>query len=309
MGHIATSASTGRTWRWFIAGVLATTLLIGGSIVVAQSRSGGAHHVAAGSPPSAHDVVHGRFVRTVILDNGVVTVKPARASVEPTMDLRTMSTVIWATSQIVGYHQQVLGFGLVSITKRTGTIKSITSLPAWIGFATVKGEATSCPAMLYGQKLPKVPPLPSTGEAVVVVGDVPVPTNAVFSSPPAVVYTAASAPCGSLLKSRLEVATEQVSVSWVQDGPLRGSDLHITVRPPVCGWLAGMSWGGDAKSVTVSIDGLVPEQMLTAFCPFPPTVRKLIHLGPPSSPGAPPPIATPTTKILHAKTGPIRATR
>ncbi|HUV58267.1 MAG TPA: hypothetical protein VMV96_05640 [Acidimicrobiales bacterium] len=96
---------------------------------------------------------------------------------------------------------------------------------------------------------------------------------------------------------------------WEQDGLVRGSDLHIAVRPPGCGWLAGMSRGGNAKSVTVSIDGLVPEEMFTAFCPFPATVRKVIHLGPPSNPGAPPPVATSTTKILHAKTGPIRATR
>lgn len=309
MGRMAASASTGRTWRWFIAGVLATTLVVGGSIIVTQTQSNGTRPGAASSSPSTHDVVHGRFVKSVMLDGGVVTVTPAPASVKPTMDLRTISTVIWTTSQIAGYRQQVLGFGLVTITKHFGSIKSIRNLPAWIGFATVKGDATSCPAMPSGRELPKLPPLPSAGEAVVVVGDVPAPANAAFTSPPAVDYVARSAPCGALMNSMLEVATEQVSVPWVQNGPLRGSDLHVTVSPPACGWLSGSSSSGSARSVTVSIDGQIPEQLLEAFCPRPAKVNEVIHLGPPSSPGAPPPLVTSTTRILHGQTGPIRATR
>lgn len=288
--------------------MLATTLIVGGSIIGTQSKSSGARPGAAGSSPSTRDVVHGRFASTVQLDGGVVTVTPAPASVKPTMNPRAISTVIWATSQIAGYRQQVLGFGLVTITKHFGSVKSIEDLPAWIGFATVKGDATSCPAR-SGQELAKLPPLPSAGEAVVVIGDVPAPRNVAFTSPPAVVYIARSAPCGTLMNSMLEVATEQVSVPWAQDGPLRGSDLHVTVNPPACGWLSGSSSSGNARSVTVSIIGQIPEELLGAFCPRPASINEVIHLGPSRGPGAPPPLVTSTTKILHGQTGPIRATR
>ncbi len=258
---------------------------------------------------SASDVVNGRFVKTVWLDGGVLRVTPAPKSLHPTVTYSQMTTTIWATSQIEGYRKVVMGFGLVSLTKHNATVKATKNLPAWVGMATTKGDAFSCPARPGTTPLPNLALLPSSGLAAVVNGFTgPMNRSRVSTSPSTFVYVAKSAPCGYLVKPRLTVATEQVSVPWTQDGPVTNGVLRVKAGPLGCGTVQGYSVSGNRHSVTVTVQGLVPEYLLYEYCPMTRPVNVVVRLEAPS-PGSPPSLVTSTTKILHSKIGPIRATR
>ena len=261
----------------------------------------------AAAPPARADVVHGRFVKAVTLDGGVLSVTPAPASMKPALSPAQAATIIWATSRIQGYHQQVLGFGLVTLTKHSASVGAIRNVPAYVGFAK-SGSAFSCPARSGTPTSAKPPALASNGEAAVVLGRAnSVPGTGTYASPPAFVYVAASDPCGSVVRSSLSGASEQVSLPWTQAGPLRGSVLYVKVVPPGCGTLAGYDVRGSVRSVTITMNGLIPEQMLGDYCTATRWVREAVRLAGPG-PGSPPALADSTTQIRHAKIGPVRAT-
>ena len=59
--------------------------------------------------------------------------------------------------------------------------------------------------------------------------------------------------------------------------------------------------------MTITMNGLIPEQMLGNYCTATRWVREAVRLARPS-PGSPPPLVSATTQIRHAKIGPVRAT-
>lgn len=105
--------------------------------------------------PSPTSVRNSRFVKTVKLDDGALTVVPAPQSLRPTSGRAAMETKIWATSQLsAGFKSQNLGFGLVTIRPTTPGMPHVKDLPAWIGIATNAGVfAASCPATLPAASL------------------------------------------------------------------------------------------------------------------------------------------------------------
>ena len=252
---------------------------------------------ASRSDPSRAKVVRGRFVSTVRLDGGVVTIRPAPSGLHPTVGEWTIQAQVWATSQIMGYRPLALGFGLVTITRRTDGVPRVVNLPAWIGLASDSQVAFHCPAMMPSPARPG-PPLPTPGDAAVVVGS--------RRGGPAVVYRARSAPCGSVTPASLTNALESVSVPWSAGGALVYEALQVRVEVPDCGGIGGIASGGSAAAMTITAYALVPESPAATTCPPPRTVTQTVVLGPGNAPGAPPPLVTSRTQILHGALGPVR---
>jgi hypothetical protein len=262
---------------------------------------------------TAADVVDGRFVKTVVLDNEALTIMPAPSSITSGMQLSSMESIMWATSQLAGYRQQVVGFGLATLSKHTvsdhgvTSVQVFTNVPSFIALATSSGEVFHCPSVTANKKTVR---LASSGEAAVVVATPKAYTGpGNYSEHAGIVYIAASAPCGSLVKPVLASATEQVSLPWNQTGPITHGQLPISLWAPACGGtLASYSVSGNRKSLTVTLRGLVYEGLFEELCPVGRLVHETIGLAPTNGESLVP-IVTPSTKIIHAPLGPIRATQ
>jgi len=247
--------------------------------------------------PARAKVVHDRYVSTVELDGGVVTIRPAPERMRPRTNEAGVETQIWATSQVTSYRPQAIGFGLVTITEHAAGVPTVRNLPAWVGLASVAQIAFSCPAMTVPPHQPD-PPLLTPGDAAVVVGDA--------QGGPAVVYRARSAPCVSVVAASLTNALEAVSVPWTALGPVVSELLNVRAAVPACSGIGGIGTGGSASAMTVTVYALVPESPVAMSCVPRRFVDETVALGPGNSPGAPPPLVTSTTKILHGVTGPVR---
>ena len=246
----------------------------------------------------AGDVFGGRFVRTVVLDGGAFTVTPAPSSLKPGMwSAHDVASVLWATWQLRGYTAQVLGFGLVTITRNTRGVPSVTRLPAWVGLAAAPLTVTSCYAIPVNTKLPHVP---DAGEAAVVFGDPVRPKSGTFSLPPAVVYTAATAHCTTLIRASVVKASDLISDPWVQAGAIKDSKLSATISLPGGGRFIGYKVSGDSRTLTVMTKGLIPVQAWDAIYPGMSTVRLFINLGANWATA---------TKITHAALGRLQTVR
>ena len=205
---------TGSARRVGLAAVVLTCSIQ--ALLVGWSATGAAVAAPSGrsadrSDPSGAQIVHSRFVSTVKLDGGVVTIRPAPLSLHPRSQLQVEDQV-WATSQLMSYRPQAFGFGLVTITEHAAGVPPVVDLPAWVGLASDAQIAFSCPMTRTAPTQPD-PTLPTPGDAAVVVGSSP--------GSPAVVYRARSEPCGSVVPSSLTNAQETLSVPWSPDGTLQ----------------------------------------------------------------------------------------
>ena len=269
-------------------------------VVVGVALLAGSGIAASGTGASTQrvttsDVVDGRFVRAVVLDGGVLTVRPAPASMRTPANRVALSRQIWATSQVRGYRQQVLGFGVVTITTHVASVATVTGVPAWVGFA-MNQSVVSCPNEPVGGP---APPL-NGGEAAVVVGE--------SGGSPAVVYIARSLRCSQVQPSRLVNATEEISLAWAAAGPRRVNQvsgvtqLAIDVAPPPCQPLSAshLTWHVEAatgRSVTIAVDGLATQDTLQwQACPVTLPLRRWVSIG----------RAAPTITIRHAPIGAVR---
>lgn len=243
-------------------------------------------------------MVNGRFVSTVTLDGGAVTILPAPRRLHPRRAESAVETQIWATEQIMSYRRQILGFGIATITKKAPGVPRVTKLPAWIGLATRAGLSVSCPSLAPDPRTPPLPVLPSDGEAAVILGDA--------GTAPAVVYQARSVICESVTPAQLTNALESLSIPWTQVGPVNDGVLELQATVPQCGQYSGASSGGTAKALTVTIYSDVPEDTAHRHCPAARVVDESLPLGPVGVPGAPPPVVSAGTAILHGETGPVR---
>ena len=258
------------------------------------------------------DVINGRFVKAVVLDHGALTISPAPSSLTSGMQLSSMEPIMWSTSQLIEYRQQVIGFGLATLTKHTISDHGVTSVqqfsnvPSFIALATSSGQVYHCPSMTTKKKIPT---LPSAGEAAVVVATPRAYTgHGIHTEDAGVVYTAANAPCGTLVPARLAFATEQESIPWSQTGPVAHGQLPILVTTPCGGTLSNYMVSGNDKSLTVTVKGLILEGLFEMLCPVGVPVHETIRLVPTGGESVVP-IVTPSTKIIHAPLGPIRATQ
>jgi hypothetical protein len=260
-----------------------------------------ASHVAVKqtAAPRTADVVRGRFVATVRLDGGELTVVPAPAHDHPVLTEAQVAKKIWASPVLSGRQEGPLGYGLVTISLHVSGVPTVTRVLAWIGFATSTG-AESCPveSPTSSTPIPSPASFPSNGDAAVVIGGT--------TGAPAVSYTARSLFCENIQPAALANATEMVSVRWEALGSFHNGALRVRAPLPACGTLAGISSGGTSKSETITVTVTVPD--VRHHCAGPRTTTQTLNLGPiGNTPGAPPSPISATTAIVHGVLGPVLA--
>ena len=238
--------------------VTGRSILLLASLAVALTGvapAAGAAPVTSGSAhrfdPGRAQVVGGRFTSTVKLDGGVLTIRPAPKRLMHESGEAAAETKAWATGNVMGDRAVAFGFGLVSVAQRSAGVPKVTDLPAWVGLVYADGATFSCPAALGGSERTKLPPLPSDGYAAVVIGD--------EKGSPAVVYRARSEACGTVVKSNLTNVLESISVPWIPNGVLVSELLSVQVDLPSCSGIEGISTGGSAAAMTITIDARARE--------------------------------------------------
>jgi hypothetical protein len=238
-------------------------------------------------------VSHGRYVTTVRLDHGSLTVTPASATTRPEMSEAAAMTEFTSDAQLIGYHRVVFGFGQATVTQPGRGVPRITHVRAWVGFAQTSG-LFHCPN-LAGSASPPVPSPPSDGYAAVVIGSA--------HGTPAVTYVARSERCDSVLPASVTPATEAISIPWHATGPIDNGSIEAEATVPPCGTFSSISSGGSASSITITLAAIVPD--VRRHCGGPSSVTERVMVDPPATPGAPTPLVTARTTIRHGRLGPV----
>jgi hypothetical protein len=284
-----------------ITGALVTTALVTTPALditaAATTATRGAVSRTASLPRPA-DVVRGRVVAPITLDDGVFTVVPAPADDRPRVSQKAAVREIWASPVLQGHEEGPLGYGLVTISLRVSGVPRVTKLPAWVGFARSSGIAncpvetatsTSSPGDASGTALP------SSGYAAVVIG--------AAQGSPAVTYTARSVLCGSAQPPALALASEVLSEPWQSVAGVKNDSIIVRATLPACGQLEGIDSGGSTKVWTVTVAAVVPD--VHGRCDGTREITRTVDLGPVGNPpGAPPPLVSASTRIRHGTLGP-----
>ena len=176
--------------------VLAALTLVG--VAGVQLATVAASSSATVTNPASAKVVAGRFTSTVVLDGGLITVTPAPASLQSQQGIGGMTAKIWATTQLLNFQPQTLGFGIVTVHATSKTALPVKNLAAWVGFAN--GNFSAC--------VKKGGAYRSNGEAFVVIGDASLSAADVYVPPG----------CGLTRLSGVRVPSEQTSIKWYQEG-------------------------------------------------------------------------------------------
>jgi hypothetical protein len=266
----------------------ATRALLGGAVAVVLAATLVAPWAvgpasATTTLPRPGSVVAGRYVGTVRLDDGTLTVTPPPSGARPTVSRAAAQTEFTADAQLSGYHRVAFGYGVVSVSAHGHGTTPITRLPAWIGFARTVA-VYHCPAQTGSEPPPGSPPL-SNGYAAVVIG--------AAHGAPAVTYVARSERCTALVPTAVSPASEEVSVPWHAAGPLENGAIEAVTSLPPCGSFSTISAGGTASAVTVTLAALVPDQR--RHCHGRTTVTEKVVLNPLGGTG---------TAIRHGRLGP-----
>jgi hypothetical protein len=227
--------------------------------------------------PAAAKIVNGHFTQTVVLDGGLITVKPAPASIQSLQGIGGMTAKIWATTQLLNFQPQTVGFGIVTVHATSKTALPVRNLAAWVGFAN--GNFSAC--------VKKGGAYHSNGEAFVVVGDEPGTAADVYVPPG----------CGLPRLSGVHVPSEQSSIKWYQVGSA-SSKGAITFRAtvPHCATY-GASTSVDGSALKVSILAQRPDQ--TPLTCVPDVVRLSIPLAKTAAKAN-------ALRLVHAPVGPVR---
>ncbi len=132
---------------------LTVVIVVAGLLVTSTPRHAAAISrvdVARLDLPTANSVVGNRFVKTVKLDRGLLTVTPVSRRVRPRMKASAAATQIWSTEAIMGAHPVAFRFGSVTITLRARGVRPVRHLLAWVGFVSeAVGDASGSPAVVY----------------------------------------------------------------------------------------------------------------------------------------------------------------
>ena len=257
-------------------------------VVVALSAAACGSTATSLPPASSGLLAHGRYVAAASFDDGAVWVAPAASMVQATRPASAVAVQAWSTSALVGYRSVSLAFGIVTVTARAQGVAAVRRLPAWVALG-VRGAASSCP-MMTGTP-PTHRALPSDGQVLVVIGD--------RAGTPAVVYTAASAPCGRVVPATLADARQVVSVPWSPTGQAADGVVVVAETLPSCGRDEGSSLEGTRSTVTIQLFATIPESAPGGTCAT--TVERRVSL-------SVAPSVTPATPILHGAVGPSRIT-
>jgi hypothetical protein len=227
--------------------------------------------------PASATIVNGHFTQTVVLDGGLITIRPAPASIRSLQGIGGMTAKIWATTQLLNFQPQTVGFGIVTMRATSKTALPVRNLAAWVGFAN--GNFSAC--------IKKGGAYRSNGEAFVIVGDEPGTAADVYVPPG----------CGLTRLSGVHVPSEQSSIKWYRQGPANAHGA-ITFRAtvPHCATYGAIT-NVVGSALKVSILAQRPDQ--TALTCVPDVVTLSI------------PLARTAAKanalhLVHATVGPVR---
>jgi len=256
--------------------VLAAMTLVG--VAGVQLATAAASSSATVTNPATAKVVGGRFVSTVVLDGGLIIVKPAPATLQSQQGIGGMTAKIWATTELLNFQPQTLGYGIVTVRGSSTTSKPIKGAAAWVGFAN--GNSSAC--------IKKSGAYRSNGEAFVVIGD--------EKGTPADVYVPPG--CGLTRFSGLRVPSEQMSIKWYQEGRA-SSKGAITFRAtiPHCATFGALTAVDGAGALKVSILAQRPDQ--TSLTCVPDVHRISIPLAKTAA-------KADAFRLVHAPVGPVR---
>ena len=172
--------------------------------------------------PALAKTSYGRFLDTIVMDGGIVTVTPAPNNVATLQGIGAVTAKIWASSEFSGFAPQTLGYGYVSVRGTAKGEMRINHLLAWVGFAN--GNTSNVCAKTSAGKFR------SNGEAAVVLGD------AKFSGSIAYVPPL----CGIAQRKGYTVPEEVVSVPWTKVGTANRRGV-VSFRTTIaqCGAVSG----------------------------------------------------------------------
>jgi hypothetical protein len=221
--------------------MVATGLLL---VAVAGVQLVGVTTSSAGTVtnPKLASVSHGGFTSMVVLDGGVITIRPAPATTKTVLNLGEASAKIWASSQLVGFTAQTLGYGYVTIKDAPLSEPPVNNVLGWVGFAN--GNASGACTTNKAKKFR------SNGEAAVFIGDAST-SGAVSYVPPG---------CGFPDRAGLRIPSEIVSVPWVKVGTANGRGI-VTFRTASaqCGAIEGSARPSGSGAVAVQLFTETPD--------------------------------------------------
>jgi hypothetical protein len=229
--------------------------------------------------PALAKTSYGRFLNTIVMDGGIVTVTPAPASVHTLSGIGGMTSKIWATAQLAGFAKQTLGYGYVTVRGTAAGEKRMVHVLAWVGFAN--GNTSMVCAKTSAGKFR------TNGEAAAVLGDANF-SQAVSYVPPG---------CGIAQRSGYRVPDEVVSVPWVKVGTASAHGV-ITFQTQIaqCGTLSGRTIAKGA-ALEVLLYGQRPDWSAKTCS------ANITSLGMPIAKTA---AKANATQLLHGISGPVR---
>ena len=256
--------------------VLAALTLAGAAGI--QLASAAVSSSATVTNPASATVVGGRFTSTVVLDGGLITVRPAPASDQSQQGIGGMTAKIWATTQLLNFQPQTLGFGIVTMRATSKTALPVKNLEAWVGFAN--GNFSAC--------IKKGGAYRSNGEAFVIIGDA-VGSAADVYVPPG---------CGLTRFSGVRVPSEQTSIKWYQQGRATShGDITFWATVPHCATYGASTVLDGVGALKVSILAQRPDQ--TSLTCVPDVVTLSIPLAKTAAKAN-------AFRLVHAPVGPVR---
>jgi hypothetical protein len=220
-------------------------------IAVAGVQLAGVMASSAGTVtnPKLANVSHGRFTSMVVLDGGAITIRPAPAGTVTTQTLAAVTAKIWASSQLVGFTEQTLGYGYVTIKSAPQLLREapVDNVLGWVGFAN--GNASGACTTNKAKKFR------SNGESAVFIGDAS-PSDAVSFVPPE---------CGFPDRSGFMIPNEIVSVPWVKVGTANARGI-VTFRTASaqCGAIEGSAFPSGKGAAIVELLTETPDWSATA---------------------------------------------
>lgn len=257
---------------------------------------------SGGSVPTAGDVSAGSFTRTVILDDGALTIRPAPSSLKPQVPLTQARVLVGSDSQVYNRGWDgVLGFAEVSISPNLAS--GVKETPAWV--AVIKQAAPFCPNT--ASPATNAPTQSwSPGYLAVIVEDY---GTKVLN------YHSRSQVCDFPAKGpSVSDAMQLISIPW-QMISLQGQTLSFRYQKPACDPYAAsgpsLSVGDNAKTGQWTLEALIEA-------PYTLTYNRLVNCGGPWTtattrigpiPGDPGTPTLPVSNVVtHAPTGAVGAT-
>ena len=223
---------------------------------------------------------YGRFLNTIVLDGGVITITPIAANRPTLQGIGAMTAKIWATAQLSGFSHQTLGYGYVTVRGTTQGEKPMTHILAWVGFANgnTSGVCTKNSAGKFR----------TNGEAAVVLGD------ALFSQ----AFSYVPPGCGIAQRSGLRVPDEVVSVPWVKVGGPNARGV-VTFQSTIaqCGSVSARTIAKGPGSIEVLLYTQRPDWSAQTCS------ANLLKLGVPVAKTA---AKANAMTLIHGRSGPVR---